>query len=43
MSRQHHALESKRGAPGNLETQLDLFFQDNNNGTRVPGGEYPAF
>ena len=31
--RQHHALKSKRGVPGNLGIQLDLFFQDNNNGT----------
>ncbi|EHC18789.1 hypothetical protein [Fischerella thermalis] len=33
--RQHKALKSKRGVPGNLGTQLDLFFQDNNNGTIV--------
>ncbi|PLZ22678.1 transposase, partial [Fischerella thermalis WC542] len=33
--RQHHAQSSKRGVPGNLGTQLDLFFQDNNNGTIV--------
>lgn len=30
--RQHHAHKSKRGVPGNLGLQLDLFFQDNNNG-----------
>ncbi len=30
--RQHRAHKSKRGVPGNLGVQLDLFFQDNNNG-----------
>ncbi|MBD2505497.1 hypothetical protein H6G83_33715 [Anabaena azotica FACHB-119] len=41
--RQHHALKSKRGVPGNLGIQLDLFFQDNNNGTTVPRCESPGF
>lgn len=39
--RQHHALKSKPRVPGNLGTQLDLFFQDNNNGTIVPRCESP--
>ncbi|WP_197036148.1 zinc ribbon domain-containing protein [Fischerella sp. PCC 9605] len=41
--RQHHAHRSKRGVPGNLGVQLDLFFQDNNNGTTVPRCESPYF
>jgi putative transposase len=40
--RQHRAQSSKRGVPGNLGVQLDLFFQDNNNGTTVPRCESPA-
>lgn len=34
--RQHRAHMSKRDVPGNLGVQLDLFFQDNNNGATAP-------
>ena len=41
--RQHRATCSKRGVPGNLGVQLELFFQDNNNGATAPRCESLGF